>query len=179
MNNSKKCGTPLLIELSVFPGVSAIYFAGVIEANASQDIERDLQKALSKNWDETLLVLMGSIESSNPEKQLKLTEKHLRKHSDDAILHRVLGRICIRQNKNDEAITYLKRSIALEPSVTAYQLLGDLLSQQQGQLEVANELYRKGLLLASDEVVREASNIMINIDEPETSTQPEEEQTTA
>ncbi|MEE9345676.1 MAG: heme biosynthesis HemY N-terminal domain-containing protein [Methylococcales bacterium] len=162
-----------------FPGVSAIYFAGVIEANASQDIEKDLQKALSKNWDETLLVLLGSIESSNPEKQLKLTEKYLKKHGDDAILHRVLGRICMRQNKNDAAITYLKRSIELDPSVTAYQLLGDILSQQQGQLEVANQLYRKGLLLASEEVVREVSNVPENVNEPGAAIPEEPESTTA
>jgi HemY protein len=146
------------------PGVSAIYFAGVIEANASQDIEKDLYKSLSKNWDKTLLVLLGSIKSSDPEKQLKQTEKYLKKHADDAILHRVLGRICMRQNKHDEALVYLKRSIELDPSVTAYQLLGDILSQQQTQLEAANECYRKGLLLASEEVVREAGMLEVNID---------------
>jgi HemY protein len=161
------------------PSVSAIYFAGVIEENASQGIEKNLHKALSKNWDETLLVLLGSIESANPEKHLKLTERHLKKHADDAILHRVLGGICMHQNKLDEAGAYLKHSIELDPSVTAYQLLGDLLSQQPGQLEIANELYRKGLLLASEEVVREISNAPVEIDETDTEVSEEQEQTTA
>ena len=149
-------------------GVSAIYFAGVIEANAGQDIEKDLHKSLTKNWDETLLVLLGSIESSDPAKQLKQTEKYLKKHPDDAILHRVLGRICLRQNNQDQAIHYLKRSIELGPSVTAYQLLGDSYSLQDSQLKTANEYYRKGLFLASEEVVRTTNHLQDDLDADQT-----------
>jgi HemY protein len=88
----------------------------------------------------------------------------------------------MHQNKLDEAGAYLKRSIELDPSVTAYQLLGDILSQQPGQLEIANELYRKGLLLASEEVVRKVSNAPVNIkeidiDEPDTEVSEAPEQT--
>ncbi len=165
------------------PGVSAIYFAGMIEGNSGQDIEKDLHKLLSKSWNKTLIVLLGSVESSDPEKQLKLTEKYLKKYADDAILHRVLGRMCLRQNKLDQAMSYLKQSIQLEPTVTAYQLLGDILSQQS-QLEAANESYRNGLLLASEEVVREAdnSNMALDTGQPEAEEleqEEEHEQTTA
>ncbi|HFD11949.1 MAG TPA: tetratricopeptide repeat protein [Crenotrichaceae bacterium] len=148
------------------PEVCSVYFAGMIESNQGREIEKELYKILSKNWNKTLLVLFGSIESSEPEKQLKQTEKFLKKHADDAILYRVLGKLCMRQNKPEEAIAYLKQSINLEPSVTAYQLLGDLLSQQQGQIESANKYYRKGLLLASDEIVRETQDENIVDEKP-------------
>jgi HemY protein len=140
------------------PGVNAIYFASMIESNNSQDVEKELHKALSKHWDENLVELLGSIQSTDPEKQLKQTEKYLKKHTDDAILQCILGRICLRQNKLDEATAYLKTSIQLHPSVTAYQLLGNVFTQQ-AQLETANDYYRNGLVLASEETVTETNSL--------------------
>ncbi len=163
------------------PNVSSVYFAGMIESNAGQEIEKDLLKTLTKNWDIRLLTLLESIKSSDPEKMLKQTEKFRKKHPDDATLLCILGRMCMDQNKMDEAMTYLQRSIELEPGVTAHQLLGDLLSQQS-QLEAANESYRKGLLLTSENVASNDDIIKIEFitDQPEQETiEHETEQTTA
>ena len=162
------------------PHVCEVYFAGVIQANGGQEIEKDLYKTLSKTWNNTLLVLWGALESSDPEKQLKQTEKFLKKHASDALLQRILGKLCLRLNNFDQAIEYLKQSVEIEPSVTAYQLLGDILSKQESQWETAIQFYRKGLLLASDEVVRETQDDLDSTDTEQTvsngeTNSPEEE----
>jgi HemY protein len=156
------------------PEINAIYFASMIESNNSQEIEKELHSALAKNWDISLIKLLAEIESSEPDKQLKQTQKYLKKHADDAMLHCILGRICLRQNKLEEAATYLKISIQLQPSVSAYQLMGDLLTQQS-QLQAANDYFRKGLLLRSDTTAQEVSTIQTDEQPVDQLIQPETE----
>ena len=133
-------------------GVSAIYFAAMINAGAGADIEDELALALSVDWDATLLALFGSLQSSNVFKQLEMAEGWLVVHENDSLLFAILGKLCLKCNKLEKARTYLERSIAIEPTVLAYQLLGELLANQ-GDLAAANQCYKNGLELASSEVV--------------------------
>ncbi len=133
-------------------GISAIYFAAMVEANAGDRIESELAKVLDKNWDETLLVIYGSIISEDSAGQLEKAESWLKKHPDDPVLLRMLGRLSIQLNDVYKAETYLTKSITLGPTVEAYRLLGNFFSEQ-GDKDRANECYKKGLELASDEVI--------------------------
>ncbi|MDD1619564.1 MAG: heme biosynthesis protein HemY [Methylococcaceae bacterium] len=134
------------------PGISAIYFASMIEAGAGAEIEQNLADVLSVNWDETLVALFGSIQSSNVSKQLETAEKWSYVHQENAVLLTVMGKLAVKCGDNFKAESYLAKSIAAEPTVQAYQLLGDLLFTQ-GDKDNAIMCYKNGLELASSEIV--------------------------
>lgn len=133
-------------------GIQALYFAAMIEAGAGEEIEDELRRALGEEWDETLLVLYGCIELSDREKQLQHAESWLGPHPNDAVLFTVLGKLAIRNKLWTKAKDYLEKSLAVEPSVEAYQLLGDVL-HRQNDFAAACHYYRSGLMFASREVV--------------------------
>lgn len=133
-------------------GISAIYFAAMIDAGASAEIEHDLADALSVNWDQTLLVLFGSVQSHDIFRQLQIAEQWLYLHQGDAVLLTILGKLCQKCQDPQKAEHYLSKSIDVEPTVQAYQLLGDLL-YDQGNKDKASECYKNGLELASSAIV--------------------------
>lgn len=140
------------------PGIPAIYFAGMIDVGAGAKIEDELARSISESWDETLLVLFGSVQSDDVERQLKTAEGWLKVYPESAVLLRVLGKISKRCKEMEKAGQYLEKSIALEASVSAYQLLADLLSEK-GDKNAALECYKCALDLASGEVARQVENI--------------------
>lgn len=133
-------------------GLSAIYFAAMINAGAGAKVEEELTKLLSVNWDETLLVLFGSVQSEDTAKQFAVAEKWLSLHSKDVVLLNVLGKLSIKVGEPQKAEDYLSQSIQIEPTVQAYQLLGDVLFAQN-EKDKACECYKYGLELASSEIV--------------------------
>ncbi len=141
-----------------FQGMTAIYFAAMIEAGAGDKIENLLAETIVKNWDETLLVLFANIQTKNSHKQLQTAEQWLAIHSGNSVLLQILGKICIKCKQMEKAEQYLTKSVGIEPSVAAYQMLGDVL-REKGDQEKASECYRKGLELASSEVVNRIEGI--------------------
>ncbi|NOT11320.1 MAG: heme biosynthesis protein HemY [Methylococcaceae bacterium] len=139
-------------------GISAIYFAAMIDAGAGALIENDLADILSVNLDETLLVLFGSIQSTNTAKQLETAEQWLSSQPDHAVLLTVLGKLSSKNQDAQKAEDYLTRSISIEPTVQAYQLLGDLL-YAQGEKDRASQCFKNGLELASAEIVSQIDRV--------------------
>ncbi|MFZ2449916.1 MAG: heme biosynthesis HemY N-terminal domain-containing protein [Methylovulum miyakonense] len=140
------------------PGISAIYFAAMINAGAGADIEDELALALSIDWDNTLLVLFGSVPSNDVSKQLAMAERWLSLHENDPVLLTILGKLSAKSAGNEKAREYLAQSIAVEPTVLAYQLLGDLLFAEGDQAE-ASRCYKQGLELASSEIISRINTI--------------------
>jgi HemY protein len=138
--------------IKTMPGISAVYFAAMIETGAGADIEQALADTLSVNWDETLVVLFGSIQSRDVPKQLETAEKWSSLHPENAVLLTVLGKLAVKCGDTFKAESYLAKSIAAEPSVQAYRLLGDLLFAQ-GDKDNASMCYKNGMELASSEIV--------------------------
>jgi HemY protein len=133
-------------------GIQHLYYAAMIEAGAEAEVEPLVRQAIAKEWSETLLVLYGCIHMPDTEQQLATAEGWLAAHSQDAILLRVLGKLSLRANQLEKAKLYLKASLAAEPSVEAYQLMGDVLLKQKDPA-TACQFFRNGLLFASNEVV--------------------------
>jgi HemY protein len=133
-------------------GIQQLYYAAMIEAGAEVEVEPLVRQAIVKEWSETLIVLYGCIHTPNTEDQLAKAEAWLKAHPQDAILLRVLGKLSLRAGLLDKATTYLKASLAAEPSVEAYQLMGDVLMKENDTLG-ACQYFRNGLLFASNEVV--------------------------
>ncbi len=133
-------------------GVSAIYFAAMIDSGAGVKIEGGLSRALSTTWDQTLVVLYGNVQSLDVAKQLETAEQWLPMHPRDAVFLTVLGKLSVKCGDNQKAESYLTKSISIEPTVQAYQLLGDLLFEQ-GDKDKSSECYKQGLELASSEII--------------------------
>jgi HemY protein len=144
--------------IKTMPGISAIYFAAMIDAGASAEIEQDLADILSVAWDETLVVLFGSIQSKDVSKQLETAERWSSAHQENAVLLAVMGKLAVKCGDTFKAESYLAKSIAAEPTVQAYQLLGDLLFAQ-GDKDNASICYKNGLELASSEVVSQIDSL--------------------
>lgn len=140
------------LSIKVMKGVAAIYFAAMIDAGAGAEIETELVKNLSSNWSETLLVLFGNIQSTDPVLQLETAERWLIGHADDSVLLMVLGKLSGQRGDYLKAERYLKQSIALEPNVQSYRLLGDL-ALTQGDANAASQFYKQGLELAAGALV--------------------------
>ena len=152
--------------INAMSGVQTLYFAAMIEVKAGDQIEKELRKVLDDNWNESLVVLYGCIELANPKKQLRTAEKWLSKHPNDAILLRMLGKLAMRHKMSEKSEKYFSESLNLEPSVDAYLFLGDLLSDQNDKGR-ASECYRKGLMLASDEIVKQVEVMPVDLEHME------------
>jgi len=139
-------------------GVSAIYFAAMIDAGAGAKVEGGLSRALSTAWDQTLVVLFGNVQSIDVARQLETAEQWLPMHPRDAVFLTVLGKLSIKCGDNQKATTYLTKSLSIEPTVSAYQIFGDLLSAQ-GDKDRATECYKQGLELASSEIVSRIDSV--------------------
>lgn len=133
-------------------GIQQLYYAAMIEAGAEAEVEPLVRQALAKEWSETLLVLYGCIHMPDTGQQLATAEGWATAHPNDAILLRVLGKLSLRAKQLEKAKSYLQSSLAAEPSVEAYQLMGDVLLKQKDPAG-ACQYFRNGLLFASNEVV--------------------------
>lgn len=144
--------TDMPLSIKVIRGVSAIYFAAMIDVGAGASIEDELVKNLSANWNDTLLVLFGNIPSSNPVSQLETAERWLIGHASDSVLLMVLGKLSGQQGDLAKAQRYLQQSIVLEPNVQSYRLLGDL-ALSQNDANLASQFYKQGLELAAGALI--------------------------
>jgi HemY protein len=142
------------LSIKVMRGVAAIYFAAMIDVGLGAEIEDELVKNLSSNWNDTLLVLFGNIQSTDPILQLETAERWLIGHADNSVLLMVLGKLSGQRADYVKAARYLKQSIVLEPNVQSYRLLGDL-ALTQGDANSASQFYKQGLELASGELVNQ------------------------
>lgn len=133
-------------------GIETLYYAAMIGAGVGEEIEESLRLALGRDWNETLLVLYGCIQHHDTAYQLKEAEYWIGPHPYDAVLFVVLAKLAWRAQQWDKVSDYLKRSLAIESSVEANQLMGDWLFRQNDPA-AACHYYRAGLMLASDEVV--------------------------
>lgn len=134
--------------------IAATYFACMINAGLGTQIEEELANTVTESWDDALVVLYGSIDSRNIANQLETAEKWAYLHPDNAILLALIGKLAIKTGDMFKAESFLAKSIAAEPTVQAYQLLGDLLFAQDDK-DNAIACYKNGIELVSNELVNQ------------------------
>lgn len=143
------------------PDVAAIYFAAMIDVGLHVEIENELAETLTIHWDEKLLLLYGNLQSKDVFKQLAVAESLLPHHKNDGVLLTILGKLSFVCQDHEKAEDYLTKSIAIDPNVQAYRLLGDLYSVQGGEHK-ANQCYKQGLELASIGLVSQIDAAVLN-----------------
>ena len=111
----------------------------------------EIRSALKKDWDEELVLAYGSVEASDPVKQLKQAERWLKAHSEDGALLLTAARLCMAVELWGKARSYLESSLAMSPRTDAYALYGRLLNQL-GEDEGAALAFRSGLAMVTGAV---------------------------
>lgn len=139
-------------------GMAAIYFAAMIEAGAGHMIEDELAQTLSVNLDDTLLVLFGSIASSDPARQLATAEQWLNAAPSNPVLLSLLGKLSRHVGEHEKAEIYLTQSLAAEATVEAHQLLGDLYFESN-EKDKACASYKAALELSTSQIVTHLDRI--------------------
>ncbi len=152
------CWDEIPRHIRTLPGVANIYFAAMINAGAGADVEAGLIKQLGRYWDATTLALYAMVESNDTAKQLQSAEQWLAVYPSDAMLFSVLGRLALKVEQMEKAEQYLLKSLHIEESVDALQLLGEL-EQAKGEHDKACASFKRALALASNEVIKQAENI--------------------
>jgi HemY protein len=94
---------------------------------------------------------MAGTWAGDARRHLERAESWLQQHPGDPGLLLALGRLCMQQELWGKARSYLEASLAVGPSHVAYVEFGRLL-ERIGQLGEANQVYRKGLELALEQL---------------------------
>jgi HemY protein len=103
-----------------------------------------LRASLKQEWNSALLIPYGIPGTSDANIRLKQCEKWLVDYPQDARLHLALGRLCAREELWGKARFHMIHSLELEPTVTGYDSLGQLM-ERQGNLELAMACFRNAL----------------------------------
>jgi HemY protein len=156
----KACWDGVPNHIKTLPAIANIYFAAMIAAGASQSVESELVGQLARHWDDTLLLLYAGIEAADTAKHLQDAEKWLAVYASDAVLMRVLGKLALKAGQMEKAEQYLLKSLHIEESVEAYQLLGQAFFAG-GDKDKACEYFQSALQLASSEIVNQAEAINV------------------
>ncbi len=152
------CWNEIPEHIKSLSGVANIYFAAMINAGAGHGIENDIIKQLGRHWDATLLELYASIEAEDVAKQLQAAEQWLAVYHSDPTLLKVLGKLAFRAEQMEKAEQYLLKSLNLEASVGAYQLLAEAMFTR-GDKDKACDYFKRGLELANHEIIAEVGRI--------------------
>ncbi len=101
--------------------VNVLRHAGRID-----DAEHAARLALGQQWDSELASIYGEIHSSDPARQLVVAQGWGKERPNDAELALTLGRLCLINEKFEQARDYFETSLRLAPSDVVYGELGRL-----------------------------------------------------
>jgi HemY protein len=118
-----------------------------VRLGAPELTEEPIRNSLKVAWDSTLLVAYGEPGLEDRGKRLQQCEKWLQDHPEDPWLHLALGRLCARDELWGKARQHMIRSLELEPTVSGYDALGQLL-ERKGELEASMTCFRNALRLS-------------------------------
>jgi HemY protein len=105
----------------------------------------EIESALRRHWDATLVGAYADLAGDHPEQRLRHAEAWLGAHAQDAALLTALGRMCVRQGLWGKARDYLERALAADPDAPgAWRALGDA-ALGQGDAARAADCYRHAL----------------------------------
>ena len=122
--------------------VAATAARALIRLDGSSQAQQLLADSLNAQWDSELVALYGECLSSDVIAQIKLAEKWLSHHKDDAVLLLTLGKLCLHQKLWGKAKSYLDASLSVSVTPMAYTALGQL-AEQSGSAEEAFKYYQQ------------------------------------
>ncbi|MBL4712059.1 MAG: hypothetical protein JKX75_06125 [Gammaproteobacteria bacterium] len=132
------------------PQIIEHYARQLKRLNAVEDAEETLRKYLDNNWQESTVILYSELDVMINNKQLEMVESWLKDHQHNAHLLLALGKRCLALSLWGKARNFLEASIAIHPMPENYLKLAQLLEDHINEPTLAQEQYRKGLILFAD-----------------------------
>jgi len=129
--------------------ILGIYAKKLIDFGEHDEVEPVLRTAIKAYWNDDLVYLYGLLFTHNPYSELSAAEKWYKQHQDSAMLLLTLGRLSSRSELWGKARSYLEASIENGGGPEAYHALAQVL-EHIDEPELAANMYRQGLELASD-----------------------------
>ena len=111
----------------------------------------EVESALRRDWSPQLVQTYGALAGDDLDARLRRAEGWLDAHPNDASLLLALGRMAVRLQLWSKARQHLERSLALMPSASAWEGLGDTYTGL-GDAALAQRCYRNALALARGDV---------------------------
>lgn len=112
----------------------------------------EVESALRREWSPLLIETYGTLGNHDIDARLRRAEGWLEAHPNDASLLLTLGRLCVRLKLWSKAQTYLQRVLALAPSASVWEALGDLHAGQNHDA-LAARCYRNALAFVRGDAV--------------------------
>ena len=110
----------------------------------------EVESALRREWSPLLVATYGSLGVEDIDARLRRAEGWLDAHPNDVALLTTLGRMCVRVRLWGKARSYLERALAIEPTASAWEALGDAFVGL-GDTVLAQRCYRNALAMTRGE----------------------------
>ena len=129
------------------PELATAYADRAIELDHAEATESVIRSSLKQQWDGELVRRYAETGDAGVKDRLKQAEKWLESHPQDADLHFVLARLCLKLQLWGKASDHFRASLAARPSVAASEALADLY-RRHGELDAAMAAYRNALAIS-------------------------------
>ena len=131
--------------VKVAPEVLGQYVRSLESTGERSAAESVLRRAISKNWDNDLVLLYGNLQGSDPMRKLVVAERWLRDQPDNADLLLTLGRLCKRNKLWGKGRDYLEASLNLNNRPETCAELA-LVMARLGEEKQSRQIFKRGLL---------------------------------
>ncbi len=138
----------------VHPKIARAAARSFMQLGGEREAADILAQSVDREWDSDLVELYGECQLGDATRQLEHAERWLVSHNQDAVLLRVLGTLCQRQQLWGKAQTYLEASLGVDNTWRAHLALGEMLGRLGRDAE-ANAHFVAALKLATDMLRRE------------------------
>lgn len=128
------------------PAVLAAYARGLIQAGALGYAEKELRKALTKNYNAELVQLYGLAKGTDLKEQIAFLEGLRSENSKHSELALAAGRLYLQDNQLDKSEQALRDSLKLHKTEAAYIELSKVFAKK-GQVEESTRYLSEGLAL--------------------------------
>jgi HemY protein len=133
----------------VHPKIARAAARSFMQLGGEREAADILAQSLEREWDSDLVELYGECQLGDATRQLEQAERWLVSHNQDAVLLRVLGTLCQRQQLWGKAQTYFEASLGVDNTWRAHLALGEMLGRLGRDAE-ANAHFVAALKLATD-----------------------------
>jgi len=140
-------------DIKALKDLAFCYFTAMIQCGAGAKIEKQIVEYLLVDKEDALLELYGEIVSDDVARQIQVIEQWAQLYPRNPVLLRTVGKLFYVTENWQQAQVFLNRSIELKPAASAYHMLAEIM-KMEGDYEKASELYKQGLVMESDQVVK-------------------------
>ncbi|MCB1603678.1 MAG: heme biosynthesis HemY N-terminal domain-containing protein [Gammaproteobacteria bacterium] len=135
-----------------------LYAKSGLRLGMHQQIAKLIENSLHKDWSDELLQVWSELELDTHSK-IKTAEKWLKKSPDNALLLRILGELCLKNQLWGKAQEYLNKSLDIDADKQTFKLMAryfDLVGEPDNALEAYRHAETsKPLALPKPEVSKE------------------------